>query len=357
MSKLRNLDAPSPGTASQIAQRARLQAQLDGRLRDSDEAGRALSHAETLANISRPVLRGAVDLADGVLALPRLIASAPVGLYNVLAGADVPLPINQSVADVNPKARNVLAARDNDEQLASTITRGLGGVLSGVGIGGALGAGAGTAGNVGRVLAANPALQTVGAITGGVSSEAVRRRGGGAVAQLVAGLAGAVSPGLLQSGLSAAGRAASAARSVIFDRSTVGRGAPISSDSEVVDVSPSALIRAHRATDPDYAQYNKVQAVSDFASKGKRLSLPEADVVDGKLAFTNGRNRAKLAEESGLKTIPVAVSKGTGNAFKRFVSQYELAPQVDTLSPAASTLSALAARRADTQRRSTERRQ
>jgi hypothetical protein len=198
-------------TPDQLGARAELQSKLDRQLSEADAAGQRVRDVESQTAIARPILRGAVDLADGVLGLPRLIASAPVAGYNALTGSNIPLPISQSVADINPAARNVLAARNDTEQLNSAVTRGLGGVLFGAGVGGLLGAGAGagsTTANVGRTLAANPGLQTAGAVTGAASSEAVRRSGAGAGAQLAAGLAGGLAPSLAQAGASALTRGA-----------------------------------------------------------------------------------------------------------------------------------------------------
>lgn len=189
-------------------ERRALQAELNSRLASADAAGRSLARAEQVNSVARPVLRGAVDLADGITALPRLLATAPVAGINALAGTNIPLPINQSVADIADVARGSvglsadsrqrLAPQNDSEALASTITQGLGGVLGGVGIGGLLGAGAGAGsavGNVGRVLASNPGLQTAGAVTGGLAGEAARQAGGGAVSQTVASLAGSLVPG------------------------------------------------------------------------------------------------------------------------------------------------------------------
>lgn len=200
-------EAPPSFSAEQVQARAKVQRELDQRSAAADEAGEVLEREEGISQFARPFLRGAVDLADGVLGLPRLLASAPVAGYNLLTGSDAPLPISQSVADVNPKSRQLLAPQNDSEQLASTITRGFGGVLSGLGVGGALAGGAAgagsTAANVGRVLAANPGLQSAGAVTGGTAAEIARRRGAGQVGQALAGVAGGVSPSLAVAGGSA----------------------------------------------------------------------------------------------------------------------------------------------------------
>src|ERR1044071_162569 len=69
-------------TVAQAQERSRLQQQLNERLAGADAAGKALKRTETVVGVARPLLRGAVDLADGALALPLLAASAPVAAYN-----------------------------------------------------------------------------------------------------------------------------------------------------------------------------------------------------------------------------------------------------------------------------------
>lgn len=194
----------------QTKERQALQEELNRRLELADQAGRELKTAENVASFSRPVLRGSVDLADGVLSLPRLAASVPVAAYNAVTGSDVELPISQSVADLSPGAREILAAHTDAERYGSTITRGVGGVIAGLGVGSVLGATGGTAStaaNVGRVLASNPGLQATGAVTGGISAEYARDLGYGTVGQTVAGLAGGIAPSLITPAAQAATRA------------------------------------------------------------------------------------------------------------------------------------------------------
>jgi hypothetical protein len=193
---------------TETPERAALQAELDQRIVAADSAGAKLKTAEFLGEgVARPILRASTDLADGAIALPLLAASAPVAGYNALTGKNVPLPIGASVADAadgvnrlfgaRADSKSILAPKNDSEQLATTVTKGVGGVLGGLGIGGALGATAGggaTVANVGRTLAANPGLQTAGAVTGGGSSELARRGGFGAVGQTVAGILGSLVP-------------------------------------------------------------------------------------------------------------------------------------------------------------------
>lgn len=184
-------------------ERAALQAQLDKDLAAADQAGKKLARTESVVGAVRPFLRGATDLADGVLSLPKLAAAVPVGALN-LAGANLRSPLTYSVKDLVPGANEALRARNDNEQLASTVTQGLGGVLGGLGIGSALGATGGlgsSVANTGRALAANAGLQTAGAVTGGVASDLARRDGAGAVGQTVAGVIGSLLPSTTVQGL------------------------------------------------------------------------------------------------------------------------------------------------------------
>lgn len=113
-----------------------------------------------------------------------------------------------------------------------------------------------------------------------------------------------------------------------FDRGRVGRGEPVPAEREVIDVDPRALIRAQKATDPEYAKYEKMDGVIEFARKNK-VAAPEADAVDGKLLFTNGRNRTAVAAQAGVKSIPVAVSKGRAKAMRQLLAQYAQDPAAE----------------------------
>lgn len=191
-------DAPEakPLTSAEQQERARLVEELKQRTAAADEAGRDLSRKELVADVSRPLLRGAVDLADGALGIPKLAAAIPVAGLN-LAGANIRSPLSYSLKEIGSDKGKSLQPRNDSEQLASTVTQTLGGVLGGVGAGGALAAGRGAAsslGNIGRTLAANPGLQTAGAVTGGTASDVARRAGAGPVGQAVAGIAGGLVP-------------------------------------------------------------------------------------------------------------------------------------------------------------------
>ena len=177
----------------QTPERQALVNELRQREAAAQEAGDTLKRREVLAGIARPALRGAVDLADGVLSLPKLAASVPIGALN-LAGANIRSPLSFSLKELGSDRGKSLQPRNDNEQLATTVTQGLGGVLGGVGIGGLLARGAGASAGVGESLAANPGLQTAGAATGGVASDLARRAGFKAPLQIAAGVLGGMIP-------------------------------------------------------------------------------------------------------------------------------------------------------------------
>ncbi len=191
-------DAPEakPLTPEQQQERARLVEKLKQSTAAADEAGRVLEREESINAVARPILRGATDLADGALSLPKLAAAIPIGALN-LAGANIRSPLTYSVKDFRSGATEALAPRNDTEKLTSGVTQALGGVLSG-GTAGQLLARAGgagsTLGNIGRVLGEKFGAQTVGGVAGAGTAEAARRSGAGPVGQTVAGVIGSLAP-------------------------------------------------------------------------------------------------------------------------------------------------------------------
>ena len=98
-----------------------------------------------------------------------------------------------------------------------------------------------------------------------------------------------------------------AGEGVNWDRATVSRGElPIYGDKQVIDVPVAALDRAFKATDPRMYLDKPKAEVAEYAASGKPMSVPEVDVGNGRLGFTNGRNRFAVARDNGETTIPVA---------------------------------------------------
>jgi hypothetical protein len=88
-------------------------------------------------------------------------------------------------------------ARDPFERTVAAVNRGLAGTALTMGAGTAAAPLEGAAGQAGRFLAANPVLQTAGAVNGSAAGEVVRENGGGTGAQIAASLGGGLSPAVL----------------------------------------------------------------------------------------------------------------------------------------------------------------
>ena len=92
-----------------------------------------------------------------------------------------------------------------------------------------------------------------------------------------------------------------------WDRETVSHGnLPIYGDKTVIDVPVSALDRAFKATDSRMYVDKPKPEVAEYAASGKPMSVPEVDAPNGRIGFTNGRNRFAVARDNGETTIPVA---------------------------------------------------
>lgn len=105
------------------------------------------------------------------------------------------------------------------------------------------------------------------------------------------------------------GEAGALRSGINWDRSTVSHGnLPVYGDKTVVEVPTAALDKAFKATDPRaHADVVKPkQEVVDYAASGKPMSLPEVDATNGRIGFTNGRNRFAVARDNGEAMIPVA---------------------------------------------------
>jgi hypothetical protein len=93
-----------------------------------------------------------------------------------------------------------------------------------------------------------------------------------------------------------------------FDTKTVSDGSKLYYKAKILHVNPRTLIRAHDKTNPNFANYQKVDRVKAHVAQGGRLSMPEVGhQKHGQVGFTNGRNRTKWAAEQGHRTIPIAV--------------------------------------------------
>lgn len=268
------------------------------------------SHKKAL-RIGREVMRligqGATNLAEGVIGLPKMAADIPINAAN-LAGANIPTFSSQSLASA-PE----LSPQNRSEEVGTAVTRSLGGTLTGVGTGQALQQAGPTAARIGKSLAANPAMQTTGAVTGAVSADIAREAGAGPVGQAVAGIAGGMAPGVLGAGAVAATRGAfrggEAGRQTVednirtFERAGTTPSVGQATESRVARAAENVLASAPGGAGPVTAK-----AISQADDLAANIETRAAQLV-----------RKTSAEQAGRK-IQQAVS-GEGGFVDRFKAQ------------------------------------
>lgn len=144
----------------------------------------------------------------GALSLPGVVSDAATGVVNT--GLDAALGKDKGFRfrTVNSAVDNILTGagvaepRNATERVVQDITGAMAGAGSTVAAGRVLqSAGAPISQKAGEMLAAGPGLQTTGGALSAGASGVTRENDGGAVAQTVAGLAGAAAPGLLSAGV------------------------------------------------------------------------------------------------------------------------------------------------------------
>lgn len=152
---------------------------------------------------ARQIGRTATTLADGVTALPRMAANIPSRIGSALGLGNDPEPF-KSLQSSSPE----FAPKNNTEVFADKVVGGLGGAAGGIGVGSAMAnTGSQTAQGIGATLASRPAVQATSAVTGAAGSEIARQNGGGAVAEFIGGLGGAMAPGAIATAAPALTRA------------------------------------------------------------------------------------------------------------------------------------------------------
>lgn len=192
------LDIPAERPVDSPERRA-LVAELAERTASADKAGERLKREENIANIARVPLQGITTLADTFYGLPRSVANLPAEISNRAFGTQIP-----TFPPIRPRE---LDPRNTGEFISTALTSGIGGAVSGIGIGQPLlNATSQAARNIGGALVANPVLQGASALSGASAGEIARQSGAGPVGQMAANLAGSLAPGVA---LSAANRLAS----------------------------------------------------------------------------------------------------------------------------------------------------
>ncbi len=133
-----------------------------------------------------------------------------------------------------------------------------------------------------------------------------------------------------------------------WDRNTVANGLPLFAQQKVIDVPVDAMESAFKAGNPNLYIEKPGAAVIAHANAGKPMSIPEISATNGRLVFTNGRNRFALAKQNGETTIPVAVDAGNEADVAALLQKHAVPPAapVSALDAAEGTGAAVAARAA-----------
>lgn len=137
-------------------------------------------------------LRGLATGAGSLLDLPGNALNSAV---NMATGSDQAGPGTfRNLAEKGADALNLARPETPAEQLVNAVTEGGVQGLATAGLAAPLAGAGGAAGALGRGLSSAPVLDAVSGGVSGAASEGVRQNGGGAVAQLAAGLVGGVVP-------------------------------------------------------------------------------------------------------------------------------------------------------------------
>ena len=269
------------------------------------------------AKLARQVGLTARAGVTGLASLPALLSDAVTGPIN--AGLDrvrgegngfrfkkagASLDDALSMAGL-PKPDN---ATERVVQDAAGAMAGAGGL---VGAGKALaGAGSSLAQGMGRTLAAGPGLQVASAATGSAASGAVRENGGGAGAQMAAGLAGAlvpsVGPALAGAAVRGALRGGEAGRQSTAERVAMFRGA-----GTEPTVGQATGGRVARATESLFGKVpGGAGVIHEYATKqaddmARAVQTLSDDLAPGASAATAGEaiQRGVQAFKGGMKAV------------------------------------------------------
>lgn len=173
-------------------------------------------------DLGRAAVMTGRNVLQGALGIPALVHDALIMTpYNAIASAvGSDSRINPGAQQINANL-NAIGVPDPQpenatERIVSGIDRGLGGVASGVGVGGLLqSAPSAVASGVGNALASNVGSQVASATTGATSAELAHEAGANPYVQTLAGLAGGLAPSvpaLAQAGTQIAMRGGEAGR-------------------------------------------------------------------------------------------------------------------------------------------------
>jgi hypothetical protein len=247
---------------------------------------------------------------SGITALPTMAADVPFLLAR-MGGADVPLPSEAQQRLMNraglPEPANAT------ERVAQDVASGMAGAGGFNALGGLLQKTTAPAAQaIGDMLRAGPAMQTAGAASGSAASGITRENGGGAGAQLAAGLAGSIAPSLAVAGSAAATKASirggEAGRQKLVDRIQA---------FEDVGATPSVgQATGNRAMQAIESGLSKTPgSAGRMIAKGEEQA---ADIGVGVNALANELTPNATATKAGAK-----IEKGLQGFMERFKGEQE----------------------------------
>lgn len=157
-----------------------------------------LEPPSVMDQLGRSAVRTGKAVAEGAIGLGDLLATPIRAGLNAVLPADKQIPTGaqsidtlakQAAPDFNFEPQNA------GERYGDAISRGIGGTLTGLGIGNiASGAANPVLAGVGRTLATNPGTQLASATTGSVAAQGAKDAGAGPIGQIAAGLVGGALP-------------------------------------------------------------------------------------------------------------------------------------------------------------------
>lgn len=269
------------------------------------------------AKLARQVGLTARAGVTGLASLPALLSDAVTGPINAgldrVRGEGNGFRFKKAGASLSDAL--TMAGLPQPESATERVVQDVAGAMAGaggmVGAGKALaGAGSALAQGVGKTLAAGPGMQVASAATGSAASGAVRENGGGAGAQMAAGLAGAlvpsVGPALAGAAVRGALRGGEAGRQSTAERVAMFRGA-----GTEPTVGQATGGRVARATESLFGKVpGGAGVIHEYATKqaddmARAVQTLSDDLAPGASAATAGEaiQRGVQAFKGGMKAV------------------------------------------------------
>lgn len=151
---------------------------------------------------------GTRAVAEGLAAIPGLVANPLISAANLIPGVN--LPKYEEATKRNLSRLGLPEPQSAEERVTARVIQEMAGVIPTMGLGAAMKGAQGTAGLVGRALAEKPIVQAAGAAGSGLAAGTARESGAGPILETLAGLGGSLTGMGLAEGGAMAGRAARA---------------------------------------------------------------------------------------------------------------------------------------------------